>query len=312
VELIERGSGPLGPGGLELPLSRQAALLGLSRASLYYRPVGPSKREIELKHRIDEDEIYTAYPFYGYRRIHQQLRREGTQLNRKTVQSYRREMGLEAIYPGPNLSKRDLQHRIYPYLLKGLKITGPYQVFGTDITYIRLKHGWLYLVAIIDWYSRYVVSWELSDTLEIEFVLDATRAALAKGPPVILNSAQGSHFTSPQYTEIVLRAGVKVSMDGRGRALDNIFTERLWRLVKYECVFINEFESPREARRLISEYIEFYNNVRLHQSFKVAVAAAQRRLAADRFARRVSTAANARSTDPVSSSARTPVIRGKL
>jgi putative transposase len=262
--LIERGSDPLGPGGLELPLSRQAALLGLSRASLYYRPVGPSKREIELKHRIDE--IYTAYPFYGYRRIHQQLRREGTHLNRKTVQSYMREMGLEAIYPGPNLSKRDLQHRIYPYLLKGLKITGPYQVFGTDITYIRLKHGWLYLVAIIDWYSRYVVSWELSDTLEIEFVLDATRAALAKGPPVILNSDQGSHFTSPQYTEIVLGAGVKVSMDGRGRALDNIFTERLWRSVKYECVFINELESPREARRLIGEYIEFYNNVRVHQS----------------------------------------------
>ncbi len=159
-----------------------------------------------------------------------------------------REMGLEAIYPGPNLSKRDLQHRIYPYLLKGLKITGPYQVFGTDITYIRLKHGWLYLVAIIDWHSRYVVSWELADTLEIDFVLKAVRAALLKGAPVILNSDQASHFTSPQYIELLQGAGVKVSMDGRGRALDNIFTERFWRSVKYECVYINEFESPKEAR----------------------------------------------------------------
>jgi len=139
-------------------------------------------------------------------------------------------------------------------------------VFGTDITSIRLKGGWLYLVAIIDWYSRYVVSWELSDTLEEEFVLKAVRRALAKGRPGILNSDQGSHFTSPQYTELVLGAGVKVSMDGRGRALDNVFTERLWRSLKYECVYINEFESPKEARRLIAEYFEFYNNVRLHQA----------------------------------------------
>lgn len=247
-----------------LPLSRQAELLGISRSSLYYHPVEPSQREITLKKRIDE--VFTQYPFYGYRRIHQQLLREGFALNRKTVQLYMREMGLEAIYPGPNLSKRDLQHRIFPYLLRGLSITRPYQVFGTDITYIRLKGGWLYLVAIIDWYSRYVVSWELSDTLEEEFVLKTVRFALEKGRPEILNSDQGSHFTSPQYTKMVLEAGVKVSMDGRGRALDNVFTERLWRSLKYECVYINEFESPKEARRLIAEYFEFYNNIRLHQS----------------------------------------------
>lgn len=247
-----------------LPLSRQAELLSISRSSLYYRPVEPSQREITLKNRIDE--IYTQYPFYGYRRIHQQLLRDGFALNHKTVQLYMREMGLQAIYPGPNLSKRDLQHRVFPYLLKGLAITRPYQVFGTDITYIRLKGGWLYLVAIIDWYSRYVVSWELSDTLEEEFVLKAVRLALAKGRPEILNSDQGSHFTSPQYTKMVLDAGVKVSMDGRGRALDNVFTERLWRSLKYESVYINEFESPKEARRLIAEYFEFYNNVRLHQA----------------------------------------------
>ncbi len=259
MSLIERERGPA-----ELPLSRQACLLGISRASLYYQPVGPSQREITLKHRIDE--IYTAYPFYGYRRIHAQLVSEGHSINRKTVQRYLREMGLEAIYPGPNLSKRDQAHRVYPYLLRSLAITQPLQVFGTDITYIRLKHGWLYLVAIIDWYSRYVVSWELSDTLEIEFVLKAVKAALAKGAPQILNSDQGSHFTSPQYTSLVLEAGVKVSMDGRGRALDNIFTERLWRSVKYECVFLNEFDSPKEARRAIAEYLDFYNHTRLHQA----------------------------------------------
>ena len=249
-----------------LPLSRQAELLGISRSSLYYQPVEPSQREITLKRHIDE--IYTQYPFYGYRRIHQQLLREGFALNRKTVQLYMREMGLQAIYPGPNLSKRDLQHRVYPYLLKGLALTRPCEVFGTDITYIRLKGGWLYLVAIIDWYSRYVVSWELSDTLEEEFVLKAVRCVLAMGQPEIFNSDQGSHFTSPQYTELVLGAGVKVSMDGRGRALDNVFTERLWRSLKHECVYINEFESPKEARRLIAEYFEFYNNVRLHQALE--------------------------------------------
>lgn len=259
MSLIEREKGPA-----ELPLSRQASLLSISRASLYYQPVGPSQREIALKHRIDE--IYTAYPFYGYRRIHAQLVSEGHAVNRKTVQVYMREMGLQAIYPGPNLSKRDQAHRVYPYLLRGLAITQPLQVFGTDITYIRLKHGWLYLVAIIDWYSRYVVSWELSDTLEIEFVLKAVKEALAKGAPQILNSDQGSHFTSPQYTTLVLEAGVKVSMDGRGRALDNIFTERLWRSLKYECVFLNEFDSPKEARRAIAEYLEFYNHTRLHQA----------------------------------------------
>jgi len=249
---------------VRLPLYRQSELLGISRASLYYRSAGPSEREIKLKHRIDE--IYTAYPFYGYRRIHQHLAREGTEVNRKTVQSYMREMGLEAIYPGPNLSKRDLQHRVYPYLLRGLAITRPCQVFGTDITYIRLAHGWLYLVAVIDWYSRYVVSWELADSLEIEFVLKAVERALATGRPDIFNSDQGSHFTSQQYVQMVEAAGVKVSMDGRGRALDNVFTERLWRSLKYECVFINEFESPKQARQLIREYFDFYNNTRLHQS----------------------------------------------
>lgn len=247
-----------------LPLSRQCELVGISRSSLYYRSVEPSEREIKLKHRIDE--IYTSYPFYGYRRVHAQLCREGTSVNRKTVQSYLREMELEAIYPGPNLSRRDLAHRVYPYLLRNFVITRPGQVFGTDITYIRLSHGWLYLVAVIDWYSRYVVSWELSDTLEIEFVLKAVERALAAGQPEIFNSDQGSHFTSPQYLTLIQAAGVRVSMDGRGQALDNVFTERLWRSLKQECVYLNEFDSPKQARHFIREYFEFYNNTRPHQS----------------------------------------------
>jgi putative transposase len=265
LNLLDRE--PLEPENLEkvrLPLNRQAELLGISRASLYYKKALPSEREISLKHKIDE--IYTAYPFYGYRRIHQQLEREGISLNRKTVQSYMRQMGLEAIYPGPNLSKRDLSLRVYPYLLRGLAVTRPVQVYGTDITYIRLRHGWLYLVAVLDWYSRYVVSWELADTLEIEFVLKAVERALSAGRPEIFNSDQGSHYTSPRYIELVKTAGSKVSMDGRGRALDNVFTERLWRSLKYECVYLNEFESPKQARQLIGEYFEFYNNVRVHQS----------------------------------------------
>ncbi|WJW65885.1 IS3 family transposase (plasmid) [Candidatus Chlorohelix allophototropha] len=250
----------------ELSLSKQSELLGISRSSLYYRSVAPTEREIELKHRIDE--IYTVYPFYGYRRIHQQLLREGKHLNRKTVQNYMREMGLEAIYPGPNLSKRDQKQRVYPYLLRNLAITRPAQVFGTDITYIKLKHGWLYLVAVIDWYSRYVVSWELSDTLEIDFVLRTTERALAKIKPEIFNSDQGSHFTSPKYTALILGAGVKLSMDGRGRALDNVFTERLWRSLKYECVYLAQFENPKEAKLGIGEYFDFYNNTRPHQALK--------------------------------------------
>lgn len=178
------------------------------------------------------------------------------------------EMGLVGLIAKPNLSKRGKDHKIYPYLLSGLKICKPRQVFGTDITYIRLKSGWLYLVAVLDWHSRYIVSWELDQTLEIEFVLKAVEKALVGpgGGPEIFNSDQGSHFTSPKYIQLVQGAGSRVSMDGKGRAFDNIFTERLWKTIKYECVYLNEFETPREARKVIGEYIEFYNHQRLHQS----------------------------------------------
>jgi len=179
-----------------------------------------------------------------------------------------REMGLEAIYPKPNLSKpgQGSAHKIYPYLLKQLSIVRPNQVWGIDITYLRMKRGWMYLVAIIDWHSRYIISYELDQTLEIGFVLEAVKRALALAQPEILNSDQGSHFTSPKYTELVETAGVMISMDGKGRAFDNIFTERFWRSLKYEAIFINEIDSPKEMRQVVRDYIDFYNHRRPHQA----------------------------------------------
>lgn len=213
-----------------LPVSVQAELLSLNRTSLYYQPVAPSPEAIAIKHRIDE--LYTQFPVYGSRRITAQLRREEVVSNRKQVQRHMREMGLAGITPGLNLSQRRQDHQGYPYLLRGLSITAPNQVWGIDITYIRLRQGWLYLVAVLDWFSRYIVSWTLDQTLEMAFVLEAVEEALRGARPTIWNSDQGSHFTSPQYTRRLEAAGVKISMDGKGRALDNIFTERLWRTIK--------------------------------------------------------------------------------
>jgi putative transposase len=236
----------------------------LSRASLYYEPAGPSAKEIALKHRIDE--IYTKYPIYGSRRMTAVLLREGWSISRPTVQGYMRDMGIAGIAPGPNTSRPNPEHKIYPYLLRNLKIGRINQVWGVDITYIRLHSGWVYLVAVLDWFSRYGVSWALDQTLEMAFVLEAVECALAQAQPRIWNSDQGSHFTSSQYTRKLLEAGVQISMDGKGRALDNIFTERLWRTVKYEEVYLRDYASPRDARSGISDYLTFYNRGRLHQS----------------------------------------------
>ncbi len=248
----------------ELPLRVQAELLGVSRPSLYYTSVLASAAEVATKHRIDE--LYTAHPFYGSRRLRVCLQREGLCINRKTVQRYMREMGIVAICPGPNLSKRDLAHRVHPYLLRGVRATRPDHIWGIDITYLRLVAGWLYLVAVLDWYSRYVISWELSDSLEIEFVLAAVDSALLRSTPQIWNSDQGSHFTSPQYIERLQAARVQISMDGKGRALDNIFTERLWRSIKYEEVYLHDYTTPRNARQGLTRYLEFYNHERPHQA----------------------------------------------
>lgn len=243
----------------ELPLASQCEWLSLNRTSLYYTPVAPSPEEVALKHRIDE--LYTAFPFYGSRKLAALLG-----VNRKAVQRHMQEMGIAAICPGPNLSRRNIAHRVFPYLLRGLEVTHPNHVWGIDITYIRLRHGWLYLVAILDWYSRYVISWALDQTLAIDFVLEVVGQALAVAKPTICNSDQGSHFTSPQYTQLLTQAEVLVSMDGKNRALDNVFTERLWRSVKYENVYLNDYATPREARLGLAEYFDFYNHQRPHQS----------------------------------------------
>lgn len=246
-----------------MPLKTQAELLSLSRASLYYQPLGASVEEVAIKHRIDE--IYTAHPFYGSRRIQTVLEADW-RISRKRVQRYMREMGIAGIAPGPNLSRRNQQHQIYPYLLRHLSLERPNQVWGIDITYIRLQAGWLYLVAILDWFSRYVVSWEVDQTLEVALVAAAVERALAHATPQICNSDQGSQFTSPQYTQLLLAANVQISMDGRGRALDNIFTERLWRSLKYEEVYLHAYANPREARQGLQGYFEFYNHERPHQA----------------------------------------------
>ena len=257
VALVERE-------GRELPLIQQAELLSISRSGLYYQPREPSAEEIAIKHRIDE--IYTQSPFYGSRKIAAHLQREGVVINRKTVQRHMREMGIVAIYPGPNLSRRQHKAHVFPYLLRNLTIGAPNQVWGIDITYIRMLKGWMYLVAVLDWYSRYVISWELDQTLEMPFVIEACQRALSVARPTIWNSDQGSHFTSPQYLQLLQEAQVKISMDSKGRALDNIFTERLWRTVKYEEVYLHDYASPREARHQLSNYFAFYNQKRLHQA----------------------------------------------
>ncbi len=217
-----------------------------------------------IKHAIDD--IYTRRPFYGSRRIAVELGNRGLVINRKAVQRHMREMGILATFPGPNLSRRALAHRIYPYLLRGVTAEKANHIWGIDITYVRMATNWLYLVAIIDWFSRYVVAWEVDDTLEMEFVLRATDRALETATPNIFNSDQGSHFTSEAYIERLKDRQIAISMDGKGRALDNIFTERLWRTIKYEEVYLNEYGSPREARQRLRSYIEFYNNERPHQS----------------------------------------------
>jgi len=251
-------------GEAELPIKTQAKLLTLNRSSLYYKPVSPSEEEIAIKHKIDR--IYTAYPFMGSRRITVMLKQDGIEINRKAVQRHMQEMCIQGIHPGPNLSKRNLQNRIYPYLLRELAVEHTDQVWAIDITYIRLKSGWMYLVAIIDLFSRYVVAWDMEQSMEIDFVLRTVEMGLKNGKPEILNSDQGSHFTSLQYIERLKAAEVKISMDGRGRATDNIFIERLWRSLKYEEVYIKDYTTPREARKGINNWLNFYNNYRPHQS----------------------------------------------
>jgi putative transposase len=246
-----------------ISVSRQAELLGIARSSIYYKPV-QHEDDVVITRLIDE--IYTEAPFYGSRKIKASLARRGYVVGLERVQDLMRSMGLAAIYPKLKLSQRHPEHRVYPYLLRRVKIRRPNQVWATDITYIRLEHGWMYMVVILDWFSRYVVSWAVSTTQDVLFCLDALEVALTRGTPEIFNSDQGSQFTSRAFTDLLKAHAVRISMDGRGRVFDNIFTERYWRTLKYEEVYLNDYQSVREGKSRIDRYIEFYNHKRLHQS----------------------------------------------
>lgn len=247
-----------------IPISTQADLLGISRASVYYRPVPIDPEDLVLMQKIDE--IYTELPYYGIRRMTAELVDQYYVVNHKRVARLMREMGLEAIYPKPNLSKNANQHPVYPYLLRNIVASHPNHIWGTDITYIRMKQGFLYLVAFLDWYSRYVLSWRLSTMLTTDFVLEAAKEALTIGIPEITNGDQGVQFTSQEYLNIWDPEKTKISMDGRGRAMDNIFTERLWRSVKYEEVYLKNYDSVLDAKDGLSQYFTTYNHRRLHQA----------------------------------------------
>ena len=247
-----------------ISIARQCELLGLARSSFYYEPKPESEQNLKLMQMLDKQ--FTATPFYGVRRMTAWLATQGEAVNPKRVRRLMREMGLEAIYPKPNLSKAKDNVRKYPYLLKEEEITVPNQVWSTDITYISLPQGHIYLVAVIDWYSRYVLSWELSNTMDVTFCLSALDRALTQNTPKIFNTDQGSQFTSLAFTSRLEQKGIAISQDGRGRALDNIFVERLWRSVKYEEVYPKAYTSVKEAMQELDKYFHFYNNVRLHQS----------------------------------------------
>jgi putative transposase len=256
--MIERDEGPLS-------IRAQCKLLGVNRGMLYYQRCGLTESDVAVMHLMDEQ--YTRTPYYGVERMTAWLHRLGICIGHNRVRRLLRLMGLQAVYPKPRLSRPGgPEHRIWPYLLRGLAIERPNQVWAADITYIRLWRDFVYLVAVMDWYSRYVLSWSLSTTLDSWFCVEALRRALAVGRPEIFNSDQGSQFTSEAFTCILQDAGVAISMDGRGRAFDNIFVERLWRSVKYEEVYIKDYGVVDEARRGLSDYFALYNTERLHQS----------------------------------------------
>jgi putative transposase len=256
------------PAHPKLSVTRQCELLGLPRSSFYYQPQPVSADQLRLMRAIDE--LYLAYPFYGSRQMTRALRREGYGvIGRKRVQRLMRLMGLEAIYQKPNLSRANAAHKIYPYLLRKLAVTRPNQVWATDITYVPIQGGFIYLCAVIDWFSRRVLAWELSNTLDATFCVRAVECAIAQhGVPEIFNTDQGCQFTSLEFTQPLLDLGVKLSMDGKGRALDNVFVERLWRTVKYEEIHLRGYVSIVDAHAHLDRYFRFYNHRRPHSSLE--------------------------------------------
>lgn len=256
----------------EISVRRQCELLGVNRTTLYYEPLGESAENLLLLRLLDEQ--YTRTPFFGSRRMAAWLNSVGHPVDRKRVVRLMRKLGVEAVYPKPRLSKPAEGHRIYPYLLRETKIERVNQVWSTDITYIRMAEGFVYLVAVMDWYSRFVLSWSLSVTMEGSFCIEALRRALRRGRPEIFNSDQGPQFTSEKFTGELEARAIAVSMDGRGRCMDNIFVERLWRSLKYEEVYLKDYESVKAAEDGIRRYFQFYNQERPHQSLEYRTPAA--------------------------------------
>lgn len=247
-----------------LSIRRQCAVLGLPRASYYYAPVPESPLNLRLMRLIDEQ--YMRTPFYGWPKMTAWLNQQGYAVNHKRVQRLMQVMGLHAIQPRGHTTRPAPGHRIYPYLLRDLAITHPQQVWSADITYLPLRQGFLYLVAVIDWYSRYVLGWQLSNTLDGQFCCDVVRETLRLGQPKIFNTDQGVQFTAEAFTQQLSDAGIAISMDGRGRALDNVFIERLWRSLKYEDIYLKDYASVSELEHGLTRYFRFYNHERLHQS----------------------------------------------
>jgi putative transposase len=247
-----------------LSIRRQCELLGLARSSYYYEPAMESEENLALMRRIDE--LYLQRPFFGSRRMAEHLSSPEARVNRKRVQRLMQKMGIEAVYPGKKTSVAGEGHKIYPYLLRALKVSRANQVWCTDITYIPLRHGFMYLAAVMDWYSRYVLSWRMSNSLDTRFCLEALESATEFGVPEIFNSDQGAQFTSQAFTGRLQQLGVAISMDGRGRALDNVFIERLWRSVKYEDIYLKDYERVDDLFDGLEAYFQFYNQERRHQA----------------------------------------------
>jgi len=273
----------INPKHKKISVRRQCDLLGLARSGYYYQPRTASRKskngsgdlispvwETEENLRIMDriDQLFMKHPFYGSRNMRTVLNRDGLRVNRKRIQRLMRKMGIQAIYPKPRLGLGGKGHKIYPYLLKGLKIDRPDQVWCSDITYIRLAHGFVYLVAIMDWYSRRVLSWKLSNTLDTDFCLEALEDALKNGKPEIFNTDQGCQFTSDAFTGRLKEAGIKISMDGRGRVFDNIMIERLWRTLKYWDIYIKDYQTVMELSAGLDAFFRFYNNEKPHQSLE--------------------------------------------
>jgi len=248
----------------ELSLRRQCELLQVNRSTLYYKTRETDIDDIDLLNEIRD--VWERYPFYGYRRITKELQAKGYNVNRKRIQRLMRLRGIQALYPGPNTSRRNKLHKVHPYLLRDVTIIRPDQAWMVDITYLRMDSGFVYLVALIDVYSRYVVGWKISNTLETEFCIDALKSALVTGTPELINSDQGCQFTSDDWVDFLKNNNINISMTGKGRCLDNVYIERFWRNVKREEFYLNEYATIRELKKAIGEYIEFYNHRRWHQS----------------------------------------------